>query len=687
MFHHHFSKIKSISILFGFFLMAFIAGPYAQLDHLLMMPGDIGDARLNNYFLENIYLFIQGRSPSLIHLGFFYPFPYVLGFSDNLFGSSPAYLIPRFLTGQPDTAFQIWFLLGYLVNYIAAYYALRKLEASVIASAVGALVFTFALPVAAQAGHAQLHYRFGVPLSIAMFILFLESKEWRNFALAVVWLVWQFYCSIYIGFFLLLFLMAMSSIYVFRLLRVKASTLKTIVMSFADTFINLSRREKIGLIAVFVVVLVLLALLFYPYIQVSALYHVKRHWREIATMLPRPQSYFFISEPWLWSPQSEFFANIPMLHEQQMFVGIVPLLLAIAGVWVGCSKNSHQAFPLLGGALGLLILLTLYVGGFSLWYVFSKFPLASAIRAMSRIILVFLFPVAFLSAIAVDKLRVQAYWGRIILFVVLIPALVFEFSALSLMSSPKAVWRDRVIAADSALPNNLPQHAILFFAQGKGPFYADEIDAMWVGLMRGIPVLNGYSGVFPPDYLLEYDNDCTELPRRIQSYLNFSGQKENAEAYLKLMKRIVPIGFIGCNPDWFIKSPSHTSISREYAKNEFRALSYEYIGRGKFYGKEYVDIKINNSGKLPISAVSEIDKPVRLSWRFIDLAGNPLSGWDARKDLPLDVPANGSLNVRIPIDLKLAEHAAKLQVSMVQEMVFGGHEIGVTPLTIDWMSE
>jgi hypothetical protein len=70
-------KIYAIFLLFFFFI------PFSQLSNLSLMPGDVGDARLNNYFLENIYLFFKGKSDSLWHLGFFYPFPFTGGFSDN----------------------------------------------------------------------------------------------------------------------------------------------------------------------------------------------------------------------------------------------------------------------------------------------------------------------------------------------------------------------------------------------------------------------------------------------------------------------------------------------------------------------------------------------------------------------------------------------------------------------------
>jgi len=164
------STIYVISI----FLLFFFLIPFNQFNYLDLMPGDIGDARLNNYFLENIYLFLRGTSDSLWHLGFFYPFPFTGGFSDNLFGSSPVYLFFRALNIKSDTAFQFWFLAGYLFNFIASYYSFRKLGGRPLAASVGALIFTFALPTTAHTDHAQLHYRFGLPLALTFLVFFFE---------------------------------------------------------------------------------------------------------------------------------------------------------------------------------------------------------------------------------------------------------------------------------------------------------------------------------------------------------------------------------------------------------------------------------------------------------------------------------------------------------------------------------
>jgi hypothetical protein len=543
------------------FLISFLLVPFAQSNYLSMMPGDIGDARLNNYFLENVYQFFSGHSESLWHFGFFNPFPYSVGFSDNLFGSSPVYSLARILTGQSDTAFQIWYLGGFLINFIAAYQAFCRLDNSRIASTFGALIFSFALPVTAHSGHAQLHYRFAAPIAIAMFIMFLDKKHWNCFVASAFWLVWQFYCTIYIGFFTLLVLIIIFAMYWAYGFRTQSESRRQTIIDFSNYWRSLSSSNQFKLSVTLFVLLSLLVLLFYPYLRVTQLYGANRSLGEIASMLPRPQSYFLSDQSWLWSSQSKAFAGIPMRHEHQMFIGAVPMLMAVIGFLLGRREKNGITFTLLSGSLACLIILTLHMGGISLWFFFAKVPLASAIRAMTRIDLIMLFLFAYLAAVAVDALRSRARWVSFIVSVVIIPTMIFEFSATSPPVSAKSEWRKRLAAKELLFPKQLRPDSIVFFAQSTGPFYADELDAMWVAINHGVPTLNGYSGFYPPGFAVQFGNDCSELPKRILSYLSFIGRQDDKEAYVSLMQRVAPIGFMGCDDKRLTVPPAHNDGS------------------------------------------------------------------------------------------------------------------------------
>lgn len=677
---------SNLALLIIPFLAAFIFGPLHQLNWLSMMPGDLGDARLNNYFLENIYQYLRGNSLSLIHLNFFSPFPYVLGFSDNLFGASPIYLLARIITGESDTAYQLWFLIGYIVNYLAAYYALKLLKMSHVSAIFGALVFTFALPVVAQMGHAQLQYRFGVPLATAYFLMFLEGKNWRNFTVAMAWLTWQFYCTIYIGTFELLFLVAMAITYISHKKLHSEVAINDILKDFKVAWRSMDDREKIKQTLITFTLIVLMGILFYPYIKVSMLYGFKHSLGEIAIMLPRPMSYFLADGSRLWSSNSSLFFDIPMRHEQQMFVGLLPILLAVTAFLIK-SKNYKYllAFEVISWALVFLILLTLCFGNFvSLWVLFYKLPLINAIRAFSRIILVFLFPIAFLCAISIERIQHQNIWHHKKIIVLLMLGMVFEFISVDAYVSPKLYWRERFVNEEKRLPTFIPKNSILFFApKPEDPLYLSDIDAMLVSQKHGISTLNGYSGHSPLHYEYDIGDDCSSMPVRLLSYFKFIG-KQGGNEYQGLLKRVIPIGFEGCNPDWYTTAPKKSSRDHLYSVSTFKKISIQYINKKEFKSYWLVSLRLKNDSNEAIQADSSVDKNVRLSWRFVAKDGQPKSGWDARQDLPFDVNSNASINIAVPIDKKLIFQDGYIEFSLVQEHVFWAFNVGVASTRVMW---
>ena len=529
-------------------LVSMLVIPVTQLAGLDRMPGDIGDSRLNNYFLEHAYKFLLGADASLWDLPFFYPFPYVLGFSDNLFGSAPIYAAIRILGAQPDTSLQIWFFCGYVFNFAAAYWALVRLGLTSAGAAMGALVFSFALPTSAHAGHVQLHYRFGVPLAFVYFLNFLDLKQWRLFAAACAWTVWQFYCGIYIGFLLLLLFSGASIVYVLNELFVKRENFYRIFCPFVMSWMAMAKKDKWRLVMWLLLCVSLMAWLFYPYIQVSRFYGVGRDWPEIASMLPRPQSYFGADVSKVWAPMlSSLMKDIPMRHEHQMFVGLIPIMLAIYGAVFGwrCAKR-EASYVLILGTLILVIGITLCIGGWSAWYLLHKLPLFSAIRAMTRIDLVILFIVGYLCSLAIDRISLLRNVVAIPMIVVLFVLAIVEFSNIGMPVSTKQSWRDRISEAEKNLPTGLIKGDVVFMAQRGGPPYADELDVMWIAMERGLKTMNGYSGNYPPGYLYDYGSNCDEAPKRIASYSSFSQRTNDSNIFNDAAIRIHLIGFDHC---------------------------------------------------------------------------------------------------------------------------------------------
>jgi hypothetical protein len=232
-----------------------------------------------------------------------------------------------------------------------------------------------------------------------------------------------------------------------------------------------------------------------------------------------------------------------MRHEHQLFVGLVPLLLAAVGA-LAMRRARPAGFVALTGALIIVGLLTLSVAGGSLWLLIAQLPVAGAFRAMSRIELVLLFPLACLVAAGVESLRRRHALPALLAIV----ALIGEAVAVSPAVSEKGAWQARRAAQAASVPAPLPAGAVLFFAQtGEDEPASEELDAMWAALVLGVPTLNGYSGSRPIGFELGFGRDCGELVRRLRSYADVRELVRGRIDAEDLARRVVPVGFSGCS--------------------------------------------------------------------------------------------------------------------------------------------
>jgi hypothetical protein len=101
-------------------------------DNFQFIPGNLGDSRLNNYFLEHAYRWFIGLEDNFWSAPFFYPAQNVMSYSDNHLGSFLIYAAARLLNFSREDSYQIWFLIGIALNYVSMiillkYYKFNKL--------------------------------------------------------------------------------------------------------------------------------------------------------------------------------------------------------------------------------------------------------------------------------------------------------------------------------------------------------------------------------------------------------------------------------------------------------------------------------------------------------------------------------------------------------------------------------
>ena len=530
--------VPAVAILFAFMALMFF-----KFQGFELIPGDLGDSRLNNLFLENIYQFFFGSSESLIHLPFFWPFPYVLGFSDNLWGSSPFYLLPRLVGFEPFVSFQIWYYIGFVANFVGAYYVLKRLHFKEAGAIVGAVFFTFNLPELWQMGHVQLHYRFLCPIALFFSLDFIETSDFRALSKCALTVVLQLWVGIYIGLFLILLLLALFSAYCYQLWCQKS--LQSMIVKVWASF-RVHYRFNLYLIGLsFALVLVL----FYPYIAIKAIYNFDRSWDELSMMLPRLSSYFMMDASNLYgSLTQELNQSIPLRWEHQIFIGVVPLALFVCSIYFLYQEESKQAktIKLCLTALLILFVVTLSVAGKSLYYVIAQFPLFSSTRAMARIILIMILPITLCIAYTVDRfLEACSKWSVVGSSVILV-LFGLEVNALNFPTSTKVSWEERLKEVQVATAD-ISKGEVIFLAQSsKYPPYISELDAMWASILGGFKTMNGYSGFLPPQASYQYANSCTELKNRLLSGVKYAEKIGTLTRSEVFNQEIKTIGFSDC---------------------------------------------------------------------------------------------------------------------------------------------
>lgn len=669
-----------ILAIFGISLWLIVIRPLGP--NLSRLPGDLGDTRFNNYILEHDFRWITGEDSSLLNAPFFYPYPQTLTFSDNHFGSMLFYDSFRWLGLDRESALQDWYLLSYFLSFGAAAYVLKKFNLKPLAVGIGAFFFTFGLPMLGQECHVQLFYRFCIPLACYSFWKFSQKSQFKQLVLTLFWLVWQFYMSIYLGYFLTLLL----AVVAIGLPFIQNKSVIDILQYWPNLIKQAWKRSKsiTVIFYLFLTSFLLLALiiLFQPYILASRTYGFSRSWEEVQTMLPNVQSYLISDNSKLWQ---QLFSNLTAKitvrrNEHQLFIGISAIFALVLGlVWRFQSPLKKMAFLFIGAA-GLLVLFTLTVDGFSFYKIFWYFPGANSIRAVSRIILVLMWPIALFISVELDALmslsvRTFNFSAIVLIFLVLMVA---ESVFYNHTTFSKLDAYSRIQTLRQQIPSNLPEDPVLFVSNpDSSSWFLTELDAMLLSQNLGWPVMNGYSGNLPKGY--GPTTSCDQTVVRIIRYMN-SNKITDPSFYNNLIQRVVLVGSEDCNWPKEMPAFSFTQFSGPFSQELFSGISINALSLTKKEKHLLIQVDVENHSSQTLPSESSSGNPFRLSWRMIDVKlNNPVSGFDTRKDLFSDIPAGGHALMTIVTDPPVESGEYSVEISAVQEGFAWFHDRGMLP--------
>lgn len=472
--------------------------PFGQL------PGDMGDTRFNMYALEHSYQWLIGNS-SLWNMQMFWPLSGTSAFSEMHLGSVIFYSVPRLLGLDRYGAMQIWFASGLYLTLFSAYFAARWMRYSAAAGALVAIVFTCALPITAQAGHAQLVHRWAAPWAIVAVIGMSRSVLMRRSHLFV------FAVSISLQF-LLSPGTAIATIYVSIFIWTASVWLGTSVKDFREVRTDkrqlLTTVSGISVIAIFTYVAL-------RYSQFKNVYGITREKLEVWEFSPTLKSLFLADHSHVWNRYSYRLVIDSGRSETQLFIGLALISFLVIGISGVRSKRDVRLSLLLGSVLVFITIIR--VGDSSGFIYLANIPGFDSVRTPGRFILILLFPIGLVAASGFDALIASRHKLFQIMAIILLVVMVREYSNIDLMqisksdlNAPTEQMVERVSERiNSANRNQFDAFFVLDDAEHNR--FMLDLDAISASQILHIPTLNGYSGFIPFGY--ENVTTCEDLNR------------------------------------------------------------------------------------------------------------------------------------------------------------------------------
>jgi hypothetical protein len=663
---------------------------YASMVHPYLVtgtvPGDLGDARFNAYILEHTLQRVGTRNLSYISPGMFYPYPGTIFLSDTHIGSVAFYIFFRFLGISEFPSFTLWFFTGYFLTFAASYYALLQLKFKPFVAVAAAIIFTFSLPSLAQFGHAQLVYRFGIPLAFLSLLNYLRTGLVKHVFSLIAWISLQLLCSIYTGMFLVLVLIPVAawSLVLNRHARPLSALLRLSLLD-ARSFVQDPSVRRWAMLLLAAIPAIGAILLLSAYHRWSAMYGLGRGWKEIATMVPRPQSYLLMDIMPYWKAIYETFvgADVPARHEHNMFMGFGAFSLFLVGAAAIVAGNvpryqDNLTKATLLALVSLFAVLTMF-GNDTLYFFLTYIPGLNSIRSVTRIIVVLMFPVAIVVATGVDAMlqsrpRPPASLAACILLTVsLLEIFMAGHGGFPISESER---RTDAIVDDARRRSTGIANPILFVMEGDEAPYKAHLDAMFAAQKLGWPTVNGYSGNGVPG--ATYRSTCDTPARQIAAYeswrsLHHAGPEISMAEF---SSRLVYAGWPRCDSGGSTAGEPDASFGPPADPVIAKFVSLIPLALDKRGSQVVFQIAIRNKGEARIVARSFA--PVRVSWRFVEAGTDQEkgNGWNPRFQIPKDILPGSDLNVTLSADLPKKPGDYRLEVSLVAEHAFWFHDEG-----------
>lgn len=471
------TRVRELAAALMVFTAAAVAVTWPLAAHFGTESVQHGDVYFNMWRMEWFAHALRTAPSHVFDANIFYPEPGTLAYSDAMLLEDSVAAPLYAARVAPVFVHNLMLLAGMVLSATGMFLLATYLTKSRGAGLIAGVVFAFAPFRLDHIAHMELQWAMWSPLAFLALHRLLETGKWRDGIATGACLALQMLSSIYYGIFLAVLLSCA-----------------------AVLLIAIDRRVSVGrataaLAAGAAIALLVSAAYSRPYVHTHATVG-DRSAAEVDTFSGRAASYLAVP------PENRALGAV--LHrggasERRLFPGIVPVVLALAGLLVARPSRRMVVYMVL---LVLAFDMSLGLRGFTFGFLYGQMATFRSLRAAARVsvfVLLFLGVLAAYGyAILTSALPIR--WRRAVVAGVLV-LLVTEYStALKLTRLPNVappVYRvlarqPRGVVAELPVPR-------LDLLPG------DEPARDYMSTFHWFPLVNGYSGNYPPSYLARID--------------------------------------------------------------------------------------------------------------------------------------------------------------------------------------
>ncbi len=463
-------------VLLGLFALLTVAMTWPQARHLSTQATPHQDVFFNMWRLRWFAHALVTSPGRLFDANIFHPEPRTLAYSDAM-PIEGLVAAPLLWAGVQPVLVHNLLLLGAIAASGLAMFALaRYLTGSRGAGVVAGIVFAFAPYRFEHIMHMELQWAMWTPLAFLALHRTFETGRWKYGLATGACVALQMLSSIYYGIFL-----------------ASLIALAAVLLMARDRRVPLA-RALLPLAAGAVLAIVVSGAYALPYLRV----HTRigdRPAAEVAAFSARPSSYLAATPSnWLYGQASP--RGGP---ERRLFPGAIPVVLAIVGLLLQSPSRRAIVYLLL---LVAAFETSLGFGGYSYSFLYDHVPGYRGLRAMGRLglfVLMFLGVLAAYGYAALAACRSVRF--RAALLAALALGLLGEYRT-TLTLAPYANTAPPVYRMLARQPRGVVAE---FPVPRADALPGDEAEYGYMSTFHWFPLVNGYSGVYPPSYLARID--------------------------------------------------------------------------------------------------------------------------------------------------------------------------------------